>query len=175
MKKYSRDEYLNKKEYDFKFLAIVIALFLIPLLLPTKETMSCNNRFCSIKDYSILITYNRSYDLNKHSSNILYISNRRKDVDYYLADGVSKIGPSFYLHPISKCDYYSYDRASRDKYMLENYENVYLQHISKNQMILFIITYAIAFYCLYFNKKLFKYYMYFLLLLSLRLIYILII
>lgn len=164
MKKYN----FNKKEFDFQFiLSILISvLFLLALLLlPAKEIISCKNKICSVKDYSILITYNRAYDLN----NIILYS------DIGRSGRGRKFWNSYYLRPISKCAYFSENRANKDKFLLENNDSVYLKHISRDSIFLFIFFNIIAFICIFLNKKLLIYYKYFLLLFLIRLIYILVI
>ena len=135
---------------------VITVLFLGTVCVPIKESYLCNNGLCSIKDYSLLITYNRIYDLNNIH---LYVRHGRMAVNL--------------LSPISKCDYLSFNRAYEDEYRLKNNNYINSKHISRFIIILLFCVFPLIAICSFVLKK--NFLIYFLILLLIRLIYILLI
>lgn len=170
MKKYNRNEYLTKKEYHVEHIITIIigiVFLLIPLFLPIKESILCSNKICSVRDSSILMTKNQTYNLNNIN---LYVDIGRQ------GRGARKgILLSYYIRPISKCNYISANRAENDMSKLLDNNKVCIKHISMNIVFYSLIYSIILLYLFFYNKRLFKYYKYFFILFLIRLIYILVI
>lgn len=104
-----------KHFFTVLFTAVVsIAMLLFSLFAPLKETISCENRKCTIKDYSVLRTYTSFFDL----------SNAKLKIRHQRSRGFDDIE----LLPVSKCGYSSVSKAENDKYILERNDNAVLKH-----------------------------------------------
>ena len=143
--------------YDYILPIIIIILIIVPLIIPIKESISCVNKNCKIKDYSILATTTNHYNL----SNITLDTKISRSYRY----------SSISLTPISKCSYSNLDKAEDDKYKLNNQDNVVSKHASIST--LGFLGLGIFLLWAFFYEK--KYTKYILIALFVRLLYILIV
>lgn len=159
----------NRKITTIDIIALILLLGLLMFLslIPFKETISCNNNNCHVRDYSILKTNNANFDLSHIK---LYI-------DQHIMHSVKFSHSEFFIKPISECPYINVERVEKDKEMIESTDNIVLKHISG----LYIFTFLfILFYTFFYYKYLFtytqkKYVKYLMWAVLIRLLYILII
>ena len=132
-----------KLSFGNLFLILVfLILCILPFVTPIKETISCKNSNCHVKDYSILYTNTKFYDL----SNITLETRINRTYRY------GRIS----LLPISKCNYSSIGKAENDMFMLEQKKDVVLKHASISD-IAFLTLILFLFYVFFEKKKFFKY------------------
>lgn len=143
--------------YDYIFYIFIISLLLVALIIPIKESISCVNKNCKIKDYSILATTTNYYNLSD-------ITLETRISRSYRSGRISLI-------PISKCSYSSLGKAEDDMYKLKNQDNVVSKHISIST--LGCLGILIFLFWIVLSKK--KFTKYIIIALSIRLLYLLIV
>ena len=143
--------------FDYILLLFFAVILLIALFVPIKETISCKNGNCNVRDYSIVMTTNKSYDL----------SNITLEIEVNRTPRAGNIS----LSPISGCSYSGMGKAEDDMYRLNKGSDVVLKHASISDLAFLVIALLLFCGCLP-NKKFTKY---FILSLVIRLAYLLLI
>jgi len=158
---------LNLFDYIFLILCIILfiifsIIFSVPLIFPIKESISCVNKNCEIKDYSFLYTTVSRYNLS----------------DVHLGIQTDFRPASILLTPISKCSYSILYKAEDDIDKLTSQDNVVTKHVSSQMLVwlgieIYLLLQIYLVWRKVFRKE--KFTKYIIIAIMLRLLYILII
>lgn len=163
----------NRKIRAIDIIAFIVFFVIIlgfAILAPFKDTITCDNNTCRVRTYSLLMTQNAYYDLSQTK---LHIYRR-------IVRGGNKGLPhgEIYISPITKCPYFTLNKAEKERELIENNDYIVLKHIGIWNIFLFFLcffVYLILPLKLYlpFTKK--KYVKYLMQAVLIRFLYILIV